>query len=711
MRADPAARIRTPGRFRLGRAAATAMIAALLAGATVAAGRAQAPAPAPAMPDTSRLAAPADTLHAPVAHRFPGELLRWKPGTAAGRDTTRAPLRPAARAPRSRSARIDLEGARKEGMIDAPEALRARRALLAMPLPTFGSLSGSLALPDGGGAVRVAGGNEAPGAAAADATDRAPVILPSVGILPDLATILADPGGSDFELLDFTALDFPVEPGRFDGPGDALARALPRSPADPLVQARGRLPSQFRTTLLYRKGSGGELSTGVRFIAPTLLQGVFGSFARHDVGRTDAIFSGLSSRYHVEAALPHVLSRAVALDARLLQRSIEGPAGGSRAEQERAELAIRAQGIFGQRSETWSVTLGRTKRTDVLPPGLGRERWEIPSLVAAGEVAWGDSSGGSVYAAGRAGTTRISHWEDATADLASRRGEARISAGVRRRLGAGGVGADGAYDVRETERGAWDARVSGWIEAPHANGRLDLESAHERPSWIDRLSTSRTLVIPTQSQILTLLRSGDPGLTARRLTGAVGFGSWEATPWLTLSCSGSARRVVHDFGWDLERSEGPGTIDVLDVARQRGSGWLSHAALGGDLHAGPVTGRVLTWLRFGSATLSPREGEPARRALDADLSGRVVLFGGDLPVRGGLAAHATGPRGGLVREPAQITWDGTLRFDLGAAGVFVEMRDLFDRIVQSSLLDLESGRPVPLPGRALRFGVVWNLVD
>jgi hypothetical protein len=532
-----------------------------------------------------------------------------------------------------------------------------------------------------------------------------------VGILPDLATTLADPGNADVELLDLSALEFPLEPGRFDGPGDALARALPRSPADPLARARGRLPRQFRTTLLYRKGSGGELTTGVRFLAPALLQGVFGSFERHDVGQSDAISSGISSRYHVEAALPHLLSRAVALDGRLLQGSIEGPAGGSRAEQERAEIALRSQGIFGLRSETWSVTLGRTKSTDVLPPGLGRERWELPSLVAAGEVAWGDSSGGSVYAAGRAGTTRISHWEDSVSVFTPRRGEARISAGVRRRLGAGGVGADGAYDWRETEQGAWDARFSAWLEAPHASGRLDLESAHERPSWIDRLSPSRTTEILTQSQIVTLFRSGDPGLTMRRLTGALGFGSWEVTPWLTLNGSGSARRVSRDFGWDLERSEGPGTVDVSDVASERGSGWLSHAALGGDLHAGALSGRVLAWSRFGSAALSPRQGEPPRRALEAELGGRVVLFGGDLPVRGGLAAHATGPRQGLVREPAQVTWDATLRLDLDEAGVFIEMRDLFDRAVQSSMLDLESGRPVPLPGRTFRFGVVWNLLD
>ncbi len=694
-----------------------AVFVALLVPLAPALGRAQGRGPAPA--DTSRAAlAPADSLQVPSrAPTPPGELLRWRPAGAARADSARADTaradtagaaaRPVARAARARAARIDLEAARKEGMTDPVEVLRGRRAVLSAPLPKFGAAQAMLALPDGGGAFRVTGERDLADAA----TDRAPVFVPSAALLPDLGTTLEAPVGADLELLDFSSLEFPAEPGRLDGPGDALARIVPRSPADPLAMARGRLPRQFRTTLLYRKGDGGELTDGVRFIAPSLLRGVFGSFARHAAGATDAISSDVSSRYHIVAALPRVLARTLAVDARLLQRSIAGPVGGSRADQERAELAIRSQGIFGRRTETWSLTLGRTKRTEVLPPGLGRERWKFPSLVAAGEVAWGDSSGGSFYTSGCAGVSRVSYREGAAPAFDPHRGEARIAAGVRRRVGAGGVGADGGYDWRETERGAWDARVSVWTQVSRASGRLDLESAHERPSWIDRFARPRAIVIETQSQIVTYARSGDPGLTARRLTGGVGFGSWEATPWLTLSGSGSARWVTHDFGWDIARLEGAGTVDVLEIARERGSGWLSHASLAGDLHAGPLTGRVLAWSRFGPGSLSPRAGSPPRRALEADLGARAVFFGGDLPARVGLAAHGVGARQGPLREPGEITWDATLRFDLGSAGVSLVMRNLFDRAVGSTLLDLETGRSVPLPGRALQFGVLWNLLD
>ncbi len=661
-------------------------------------------------------AAPTDSLHAPGRPKtLQGELLRFHPGGARA-DTSRAPAASAAAAPRPRAAlphgvRVDLDAARREGVFEPDAALRERRAVVAAPLPVFGPLQGPLALPDGGGSLRVAG------TAGHDdvATDRTLVAIPTAGLLPGFATASTDPLGADAELFDDAALDFPAEPGRLDGPGDALARAVPRGVADALAQAQGRLPSQFRSTLIYGKGDGGELVTGARFIAPLLLRGVYGSFARHESGGTDAISSAVTSRYHLVAGLPRLLSRTFAVDARLLQGTVEGstlnPNGSSRTERQRAELSLRSQGVFGRRSEAWSLSITRTKRTDVLPPGLGRERWDLPSLVASGDVAWGDSALGSVYVSGRAASTRITYRLGASPEFEPRREEARAAAGVRRRMGPAGVGADGAYDWRETEGGAWDARLSGWVDARRANARLDLESVHERPSWIDRLTPADTSVFFTQTQIVTIARAGNPGLGPRRLTGAVAFGSWEAAPWLTLSGSGSLRRVTHDFGWDLTWSQAPVAVNVTDLAEDRGSGWLSHASLAGDVHAGPVTGHVLAWSRFGPDALSPRAASPPRRALEADVGARVVLFGGDLPLRAGLAAHAVGPRRGLFSEPSQITWDGSLRLDLGAAGVAIEMRNLFDRVVGSTMLDLETGRPLPLPGRTLRLGIVWNLLD
>src|SRR5258705_7578964 len=101
----------------------------------------------------------------------------------------------------------------------------------------------------------------------------------------------------------------------------------------------------------------------------------------------------------------------------------------------------------------------------------------------------------------------------------------------------------------------------------------------------------------------------------------------------------------------------------------------------------------------------------SRRALDASLELRFVLFQGDLPLRFGVESHARGPRRGLIREAGQITWDGTLSADFGSAGAYLRVQDLFDRRPGSAIWDPAHPEGAPMPRRLIQAGVGWNLLD
>jgi hypothetical protein len=224
-------------------------------------------------------------------------------------------------------------------------------------------------------------------------------------------------------------------------------------------------------------------------------------------------------------------------------------------------------------------------------------------------------------------------------------------------------------------------------------------------------ATVHTFVAPSTFLPSDLSRSGDPALRPRRLTGGLGSFGLTVSRGFELTASGSYRRVTDDFGWDVSADTVAGVLDVASIARQRGSGWLSHAGLGWNLTRGFLRSRGVAWIRGGPDSLSPQAGSPPRRALDASLELRFVLFQGDLPLRFGVESHARGPRRGLIREAGQVTWDGTLSADFGSAGAYLRVQDLFDRKPGSAIWDPAHPEGAPMPGRLIQAGVVWNLLD
>ena len=119
----------------------------------------------------------------------------------------------------------------------------------------------------------------------------------------------------------------------------------------------------------------------------------------------------------------------------------------------------------------------------------------------------------------------------------------------------------------------------------------------------------------------------------------------------------------------------------------------------------------MAWARGGPDALSPRAGSPPRKGLDAALALRAKLFGGDLPLELGAEAHVQGPRRGIIRAPATVAWDGTLRADFGSAAIFFQFSNIFDRRVPSALYEISTDSAVLLPRRTFHFGVVWHLMD
>ena len=613
-------------------------------------------------------------------------------------------------APDTSRARIDLRRERTQGTASLEEALRLRRAAFLQALPIYGPPQGALLLADGRGPIHAA----SPRQESDGSTDRTAVGSTALSWgVPDLAAALDDSRGTGLEALDLDALDFPFERSAFQGPEDALATPLPQGPVYGTRNAVPRASARARSTLFYRNGDGGDLATGARFLIPAWGRNVYASYTHLKGEGLDPIRDSKSIHYTLEADLPRFLSHDFAVGWWLLNREITDWTGG-RAEWERRQWNLRASGEGATVKDSWIARVSDSKRTQV-GPDASRERWKLPEVSLEGAAEWRQSASLTWIASGRALSQRVSYRVGQLPAFAPRREAARVHVGVRHPLGASsGVGADAAFDARETDPGLWDARASIWSETAKLKGRLDLESAHNRPTWIDRLTPPRTLSFddPIQHPAYALfVRSGDPSLGARTLQGSVGSASY--APWrgFSLQPSASLHRVTNDFGWDLRREARGDSLFIEDRARVRGSGWVSHASLGWEFHWRALLGHGVGWMRGGPDALSPRAGSPPRRALDAAVGARHAFFEGDLGLRLSVEAHARGARRGAIEEPAQVTWDGALNGEIGDASIFFRLDDVFDRSVGSGVWTPERFSGAALPGRAFRMGVVWNLVD
>ena len=690
------------------RAEAAVRVAAALAAAVLL--QAPAPARAGAPPDTTFAAPPDTTLMSPADTLGKRVLI-----TGRGRVIVTAPA--VADTAGVRAGGIDVAAERKSGVLTLEELLPLWRAVLVAPLPLYGPTQGAVDLPDGGGPVRPDAWIHAGEAT----TDESLVGSVSLGWgAPWLAFALDDPRVDAAEALDLDSVELPVEPGEFRAPGEALTRPLSRGPATPSAPGDTVRSGVSKTTLVYRRGSGDAELTGARFQTGVFHRRIDASYTRNAGNGGSPLRESEFSRYALRAELGRWASHRFEVDGVLAERSIQDSSGG-RNEWGRRHLALRAAREGSRSSDAWRVRAGSGKETWVISedfnlsgePG-GRERWEFPTVSAEGSVSVRSGDALTWVASVEAASRKIVYRTDSLPAFEPRRGEARVRLGTRLAPGSSvGAGFDAAYDLRETESGLWVARASLWGSTARARGRLDMESAHQRPSWTDLLTpaTLHPFFSPVFFSTEELSRSGNPNLRPRRLTGPLGFVRVTLLRGLDLDFSGSYRRVTDDFGWDVSADTVGGIFRVTSVARERGSGWLSHAAIGWDYRRGPIRSRGVGWVRGGSDSLSPRNGSPPGRALDAAMELRVVLFQGDLPLRFGVESHARGPRRGLIREPGLVTWDGTLSADFGSAGAFLRVQDVFDRGPGSAIWDPTVPTGAPMPGRMVHLGLVWNLLD
>src|SRR5262249_27612051 len=126
----------------------------------------------------------------------------------------------------------------------------------------------------------------------------------------------------------------------------------------------------------------------------------------------------------------------------------------------------------------------------ILPNSYGgRERWQFPEISADLRLEAADTLGW-VWSMGAEGSTRRAEYRDDFTTFESRFRAGRVTVGVRR-SGAIGIAADVAGDVREGDAPFADARLSVWKAGTRARIRIDAESAHERPTFVDLLSPER----------------------------------------------------------------------------------------------------------------------------------------------------------------------------------------------------------------------------
>lgn len=568
----------------------------------------------------------------------------------------------------------------------------------------------------------------------APATDRTPVAgyLLLFG-MPNAATAIAAPGTAADDPLLVSGWSEPNPRPVLAGPAELLA--APRSTLwwEEALLNRGTRPGPTESELLYEKGDFGLQQAGARFTAPGLGPGLAAAYTRRTSDGSDALLRATDTRYTAAMALPRRGTLHAWIEGDIATRRIEdatldplnGRIRAGEALLNDRSLALHAVERSGRWEHRFRAEAARSRHTGIEIDGT-RERWEEPTWSLAEESRWRPSAGWLWMAAAHA-TGRTLRYRAGPANTSSglldiafdeTRTEGRAGIAVRRdsRRGRDGRewGADLVYDAREGDAGYLDARLHASVVAPRGSARIDLESTHERASWEDRLLPSRdrffadVLVLPKPVRYTV---SGDPSLRPRRLNGMVAAAAWRASRAMELTATGSARYLADDFGWNLSRFETPDTIVVEDRATLRGSGWVSHASFGADAKWGPIGFRALGWLRGGSSRQSPRAGSPPRAGLDASLHGAATFFRGDLPLRAGIEAHVTGRREGAIRAAGVALFDATLHADFGDAGVYLRVDDLFDRRPPSGLYEIATDAGVPTPGRRLRFGVVWNLLD
>jgi hypothetical protein len=639
-------------------------------------------------------------------------------------DTSSAAKRRAAeaRAPEPPSV-IDFEEQRKRGDVSLEQAFRGRRGGLLLPLPLFGSVTGALSVPDAGSRIR----STPLGTLADVATDPTLFSAAPYGIgIFDLGVTLVDPRADAVETLDLTSLRNDLTPGPFLDAGELLTRPAAERAFPRVMQGEGRRLRRARSGLYYGHGEGGILDTGARFVSPEIGNGVGGSYARHEADGVFPLRRAISSRYAVAAGLPRALGHSFWVEGSLFEWDVEDEAYGvdpqtgdvtkapARAEVSSRDLTLHARRGGERWASSWTLRAGDAKRTRVDVDG-GRERWEFPALDAAWNASLAHSPHWTSLATVEASTRRISYRVDQNPLFEPRRETARAGVGLRRSLAsAGGVGVDLTADWRETESTVLNGRASLWGDGGRARGRLDVEWAHERPSWVDLLSPPRTIVAPhlaDATQWLRLARSGDPTLQPRVLAGGLARGSIEISRGIVLEAEGSVRRLHDDFGWNLTVDRIVDTLVVETRARNRGDGWRSYGALGVHVRPGPLKLRGVGWVRGGPDGLSPQASSPPHYGAEVSVDIRVTLFQGDLPLEVGYDLHAVGPREGLFDEPGSATSDLSVRADFGPAGAFAKFDNLLNRRVPSAIYDVAAAQPVSMTERLFRFGIVWYLLD
>lgn len=674
-----------------------------------------------ALPADSTAAAPGDTLR--FERPFSDLVAAARADSAAARADSAASRATAAADTSGFVIRVDA--ARKRGETSLADLLRGRRPIFVAAAPSFASASGLPILLDVGGVAR-----PRPETIAGErATDRTVISsLPTVAGAPALATAWDLPESRGFDSFDFVAIDSMLSPGPFRSAGELLAR--PRTvPFTAFAMPDPPLPERVRSALFYRRGDGDLLDTGARFSSPLLARGVAASFTRHTADALPPFLTSLSTRYTLAAGLTRPGAFRSWVEGRLftMNTEIDFPGGyktGSfqalthaRAEWASREAALHAQWRGSTLLASGALRVGQGQATQV---GYqeSRERWRFPELAAEGWLSgtWGTAGAGAAgwtwSAGGEAARRRIDYREDSATSFRRQIYSGRLTAGLRRG-GDRGAAADVAADMREGDETLVDARLSLWAAAPRHRVRLDLESAHERPTYVDQLSPAHEdTYFPTAdfSKTIVIQRSGNPALRARALRGALAAGSLTLGR-VDLLAFGSVRHITDDFGWSARRRETADTVVIVDAAEQRGDGWAALGAGGAEASLGPIALRGLAWVRGGRDGLSPQSGSPPRVGLDAAVGLRGTFFQGDLPLQLDLETHASGPRRGLIRTPAIATWDARLRADFVGAGVFLSVANLFDRSIPSAIYEIEADRGAPMPGRAFSAGVVWYLFD
>ncbi|MGE5176261.1 MAG: hypothetical protein ACM3JJ_07770 [Hyphomicrobiales bacterium] len=695
---------------------------------------AAAPAPADSTAASARPAAAADTAAVWVAPPPPVRVV-------GARAPTIVPVKPAEAPPDSgatpgttphagpsaidtTAATYRLEALRKRGDVSLVEVLRGRQGVLAGLFPAFGSRAATLALPDAGTRIRPWPAN----VVSDRATDATLIGSVPLGLgVPELAAGWSGSDADGVEPFDLLRLDEGGAPAPFRSAGALLA--APEGKVAETIAMPGEIEggNRPRSALYYRRGEQGALDTGARFSSPLLLRGVAASFTRHESDDLTPFLGSLSTRYHLAAGLPRLGPVDAWVDGTFFQKRIEvdirdgydlfAQLNGIQAVRQRAEwgsreIALHARARGERVDANGALRLGRATATQVDYLG-GRERWSYPEVAFQGDAVVRTGGPWTWIGSLDLASRRVSYRADSVPAFTPRIGSMRATGGIRRAFGGWNGEATVAGDWRERDGAFADARVSVWREGERGRVRLDLESAHERPSYVDLLTPARTTLLYDPDYLdrpVRVTRSGDPSLTARSLRGALASAELAPAKGIRLLASGSLRRLGDDFGWNAIRVDTPDSVVIVDAAGPRGSGWAAFGSLGYDLTAGPLRTRGLAWTR-GSGDRSPRGGSPPRHGFDGLADLYVVLFGGDLPLHLDLAAHATGARTGLIRAPAVVTWDAGIRADFGAAGLFFEFDNVFDRDVPSGVYLIESDSGALLSRRTFHFGIVWYLLD